>query len=73
MLPRAEADQSPSGWVPPQAFEEYRLIHLLGRGAMGEVYLAHDTLLDRPVAVKFIAGVVPDAGKRRRFFAEARY
>jgi serine/threonine protein kinase/formylglycine-generating enzyme required for sulfatase activity len=39
---------------------------------MGEVHLAHDTLLDRAVAVKFIAGVTPDAGRRRRFFAEAR-
>jgi formylglycine-generating enzyme required for sulfatase activity len=39
---------------------------------MGEVYLAHDTLLDRAVAVKFIAGVAPDAATRRRFFAEAR-
>jgi formylglycine-generating enzyme required for sulfatase activity len=39
---------------------------------MGEVYVAQDTLLDRAVAVKFIAGVAPDAGTRRRFFAEAR-
>jgi serine/threonine protein kinase/formylglycine-generating enzyme required for sulfatase activity len=44
----------PPEGVPP-AFEEYRLIHLLGRGAMGEVYLAHDTLLERPVAIKFIS------------------
>ena len=72
MVSTAVADQSPSGWVPPQAFEEYRLLQLLGRGAMGEVYLAHDMLLDRAVAVKFIAGVAPDAATRRRFFAEAQ-
>ncbi len=44
----------------------------LGRGAMGQVFLAHDTLLDRPVAVKFIAGGSPDPALRERFFVEAR-
>lgn len=39
---------------------------------MGHVYLAHDTLLDRPVAVKFIASRRPDMEARRRFRTEAR-
>ncbi|RKH36776.1 serine/threonine-protein kinase, partial [Corallococcus llansteffanensis] len=59
-------------WQPPAAFGEYRLLQPLGRGAMGEVYLAHDTVLDRLVAVKFIAGVAPDEVQRERFRTEAR-
>ncbi|TQF13161.1 SUMF1/EgtB/PvdOfamily nonheme iron enzyme [Myxococcus llanfairpwllgwyngyllgogerychwyrndrobwllllantysiliogogogochensis] len=60
---------------PPREFEEYQVLRPLGRGAMGQVFLARDTLLDRLVAVKFIAtpaGRLPDAVARARFFQEAR-
>jgi serine/threonine protein kinase/formylglycine-generating enzyme required for sulfatase activity len=60
-----------SEWSPPDEFEEYRLVRLLGRGAMGRVYLAHDSLLDRPVAVKFVKAAENPA-VRARFFDEAR-
>jgi eukaryotic-like serine/threonine-protein kinase len=58
-------------WNPPDEIEEYRLIRLLGRGAMGRVYLAHDTLLDRHVAVKFV-DASEGAAAKTRVFEEAR-
>jgi serine/threonine protein kinase/formylglycine-generating enzyme required for sulfatase activity len=58
-------------WDPPEQFEEYRLVRLLGRGAMGRVYLAHDTLLDRHVAVKFV-DASEGAAAKSRVFEEAR-
>ncbi|WP_342378690.1 SUMF1/EgtB/PvdO family nonheme iron enzyme [Myxococcus stipitatus] len=65
----------PGPLEPPREFEEYQVLRRLGRGAMGQVFLARDTLLDRLVAVKFIAtpgGGLPDAVARARFFQEAR-
>jgi len=53
-------------------FDGYILRRLIGRGGMGEVYLAHDTLLDRPVAVKFISSHQITAELRGRFLLEAR-
>ncbi|NVJ26346.1 SUMF1/EgtB/PvdO family nonheme iron enzyme [Myxococcus sp. AM011] len=64
--------QAPTSWQPPTDFEEYHLLEPLGRGAMGEVFLARDSRLDRLVAVKFIAGVTPQEGQRERFWNEAR-
>ncbi len=59
-------------FYPPDQFEEYRLLRLLGSGAMGSVYLARDTLLDRLVAIKFLAALAPTPSARDRFLIEAR-
>lgn len=55
-----------------QTFDDFRLLRALGQGGMGAVWLGHDTLLDRPVALKFLSN--PDEGThgRTRLLAEAR-
>ncbi len=51
----------------------YELRRRLGRGAAATVWLATDTLLERPVAVKVLAeGLVSDRGWLARFRREAR-
>ncbi len=54
------------------AFGRYRLIALIGEGAMGKVYKAHDTTMGRDVAVKVLAPeLATEAGYEERFRREA--
>ncbi len=51
----------------------FELETLLGEGAMGRVYRARDTVLDRPVAIKLLsARTLGDASFLERFRREAR-
>lgn len=59
--------------VPGSQIGPYRIVRMLGSGGMGEVYLGHDSRLERDVAIKILTshpGVCPDT--LARFARETR-
>ena len=56
-----------------EAFSHCRILHKIGQGGMGEVFLAEDTSLERKVAIKFLPqAMLSDPVSRQRFLREAK-
>ena len=57
---------------PGMTLGTYRIERLLGRGGMGAVFLAYDTTLRRPVALKVVDAPADDDTSHSRVLREAR-
>src|SRR6185503_17835166 len=74
----SEAEPKPDSGAPvvkelTGKIGKYDIVKPLGKGAMGMVYLAHDTVLERDVALKvMVPQIADDAELNDRFKREAK-
>ena len=59
-------------FVPGGRLGPYEIVATLGRGGMGTVFLAQDTVLHRRVALKVLTGPADDDASRAQLLREAR-
>jgi Tol biopolymer transport system component/predicted Ser/Thr protein kinase len=72
-IPSSMLKQDPSQSLCGRQLGSYKVLSLLGAGGMGEVYRAHDTRLNRDVAIKVLPAHLADKAElRERFEREAR-
>ena len=72
--PRSGSQPSAGRFAPGEVVaERFRIVGLLGKGGMGEVYRADDLRLGQPVALKFLPeSFAADADRVERFYNEVR-
>src|SRR5262245_17388761 len=56
----------------PEMIGKYEVVELIGRGGMGTIYKARDSVLDRSVALKVVSSLEVTPELRVRFFREAQ-
>lgn len=70
--PRSRSSDSLERWLGAR-LDHFQIEKALGKGGMGAVYLAHDTSLDRRVAIKVLPDDLADSPEHEeRFVREAR-
>lgn len=71
-MANADREIGETAWRGPLTFDDFMVTRPLGHGGMGKVFLAHDVVLDRSVALKVTAARDPTPATRARFLREAR-
>jgi eukaryotic-like serine/threonine-protein kinase len=56
----------------PEMIGKYEVVKLIGRGGMGTIYQARDSVLERSVALKVVSSLEVTPELRTRFFREAQ-
>jgi len=59
-------------WKPPKLFDGYRVLWTISRTEHSSLCMGQDSVLDRPVTIRFLDLADRDTLLRERFLAEAR-